>query len=248
MSMCDDRSPNEPSTKARKRRRGYAAAGVAGLMVVAGGGYLIAADDDETATQQAGTVAPVVVPASEVPTPTFPATTATGGQTATADSVPSEPARSLAVADQAPAATPKNDKVRKKIEAARSKAAAEGHPLQRPLTAPPGVAAERLDSYREERRDLAGGGVLQVFSAKGNLSGQRQMLWAADDGESEGAARCTQNFRFSRNAEPAVRPTMLLCWRITDGRSVVVLSTAREGSPSRRQSVDALTKRWNRLG
>jgi hypothetical protein len=136
------------------------------------------------------------------------------------------------------------DKVRKDIEEARAKAARDGHALQRPLSVAPQAAAAEVT---EETRALPGGGTMRVISAKGDLSGRREMLWAADDGKKVGEADCTRTFRFSRDEPGRVRPTMLLCWRISGKRSVVVLSVTRQGSPSAKQAVKVLNTRWNRL-
>ncbi len=256
MIVRDDGRPDANGDRNRKRR--LAVAGATGLAVVAGAGaILLTTRTDDPAPPDLGAVAPIVATPSATTAPSpaassgmpSPASSADGEQMATADSVPDQKTKSAAPkasASTAKAAT--NDEVRKKIEAARSKAAADGHPVQRPLTASTGVAAESLDSYMEKSRKLDDGGVLRIFSAKGDLSNQREMLWAADSGEASGDARCTQKFRFAQNAEPAVRPSMLLCWRITSKRSVVVLAIAKKGSPSAPQTVAALDTEWTRIG
>jgi hypothetical protein len=89
---------------------------------------------------------------------------------------------------------------------------------------------------------------MRIMTAKGDLSGQREMLWAADGGKPVGDARCTQKFHFSANGEAAVRPTMLLCWRTSAARSVVVLSIAKQGRPSQAASVAMIGRQWDSLG
>lgn len=246
MSVRDD-GLDDLRADARKRRQ-WIVTGAALIAVVGPGAYLIADRDDAAVTrgpaalEQVGTAAPSTsvssMPAKAGPRATAPVNTrvAPTGHTKVAPPPASKP-RTVAPT-----------KARERIQAARSKAAADGHPLQRPLTPPPGVAATGLKSYTERTRNLGNGNILRIVSAKGNLSGQREMLWAADDGKSAGSSRCTQNFRFAANAEPAVRPTMLLCWRISDERSVVVLATAKSGNPSVEQSVQVLEAQWVRLG
>jgi len=135
--------------------------------------------------------------------------------------------------------------VRKQIMAAREKAAKDGIPLQRPLTAPK-LQVHDASSYAEESRPLPGGGTMRIMSARYDLSGQKEMLWAADQGSRHGDVRCTQNFHFSSTGKAAVRPTMLLCWRTSAARSVVVLTVAKK--PSAADSAGVIDQRWNQLG
>ncbi|MCY1145361.1 hypothetical protein OWR29_45795 [Actinoplanes sp. Pm04-4] len=252
MSIRDDETSGANGD--RDRRRKLAVTGAAGLAVVAGVGTVLLINRDDPAPPDLGAAAPIVAESSasdSTPPPTSPAPpspSASAGPMAKADAVPAE---TTPAASKTPAATTQattDEKTRKKIEAARSKAAAAGFPVQRPLTPAPGVAVENLASYRTQSRTLASGGMMRIYSAKGDLSNQREMLWAADEGEPAGDARCTQKFRFAQNATPAVRPSMLLCWRITDSRSVVVLTTAKKGTPSIPQSVKAIDTQWNKVG
>ena len=99
----------------------------------------------------------------------------------------------------------------------------------------------------EETRPLADGGTMRVISARYDLSGRPEMLWAADDGTPAGSARCTQNFRFAQGQKPAVRKNMLLCWRNTTDRSVVVLAVSHTGAPNNAQVLNVLDTQWDRL-
>jgi hypothetical protein len=139
--------------------------------------------------------------------------------------------------------------VRAEVDAARSRAAKAGQPLQRPLTASasPKIGAAEADSLVEEERPLPDGGTLRISSARYDLSGQGRMLWAADSGTAAGAARCTQNFRFAQGQRPAVRKNMLLCWRNTADRSVVVLAVTRADPPNTAQVLNVLDTQWDRL-
>ena len=55
---------------------------------------------------------------------------------------------------------------------------------------------------------------LRIVSARGDLTGQRELKWAADAGHLVGTARCTKNFRIGTQPSASVKPTMLLCWRL----------------------------------
>ena len=229
------------SAGGRKRRRTMAVAGAAGLAAVVGVGAALLATRDDAEPQDTG----AMVATSRVPT----APTAQIDAVPGAEVAPPGPSRAAVPRTPAPRpATQMPERVRKEIEQAREKAARDGYPLQRPLTTPPGMAAQNTESYTEQTRPLIDGGTMRIISARYDLSGQREMLWAADQGKPAGAARCTQNFRFAQNDKPAVRPTMLLCWRITDDRSVVVLSVAPNGRPAQTQTLNALDTQWDRLG
>jgi hypothetical protein len=217
--------------------RKIAIGATAALAVVIGGGaYALGTRDDDTVTQVTTADAPLVTPASAAPGP----------------SAAPFGTRSKAAVKRSPSAgrtSPDPAQVRREIEAARSTAAKDGYPLQRPLSAAPQprIGAEDARTYVEETRPLPDGGTMRIMSARYDLSGQREMLWAADTGTEAGAARCTQNFRFARGQTPRVRKTMLLCWRNTADRSVVVLAVARTDAPDTTQVLNVLDTQWNRL-
>jgi hypothetical protein len=136
------------------------------------------------------------------------------------------------------------ESVREQIEAARAKAAKDGFPLQRGLTA----AADSVTGPVKERTERVGKGSVRVVSAGYDLTGQRELLWAADDGRKVGDADCTQTFRFSNNMTPRERPNMLLCWRTSAERSVVTVAVQPEGRPSSEGTVKILEREWAKLG
>jgi hypothetical protein len=89
---------------------------------------------------------------------------------------------------------------------------------------------------------------MRVTSARGDLTGQREMALVGDEGRPVGEARCTQTFRFSPDLPPSKKPTMLLCWRITKSKSVYVITTKPNGTPSEPETVTMLNKEWSKLG
>ncbi|MCW2506382.1 MAG: hypothetical protein JWO79_4666 [Actinomycetia bacterium] len=91
------------------------------------------------------------------------------------------------------------------------------------------------------------GNYLKVVSAHTNLSGQKELAWAADDGHAVGAARCTQKFAFSNQSTPAVKPTLLVCWRTTADRSAYTVAVVRSGRPSEQRSATMLNEAWTKL-
>jgi hypothetical protein len=88
---------------------------------------------------------------------------------------------------------------------------------------------------------------MRVVTARYDLTGRRELSWAADDGEPVGDVHCTQNFRFADGGAARERPTMLLCWHTSAGKSVVTIAVTKEGRPSKSVSAAAVDKAWSAL-
>jgi len=97
-------------------------------------------------------------------------------------------------------------------------------------------------TIKQDRRTL------RVISAYGDLTGQRELAWAADTGHPVGAARCTQNFRFNPGSKVGERPTMLLCWRTSATKSVATIAVDLTHRPSEAESVATIDEVWRRMG
>jgi hypothetical protein len=89
---------------------------------------------------------------------------------------------------------------------------------------------------------------MRIRTARYDLAGQYELAWAADDGERVGNARCTQNLRLAGAGVARERPTMLLCWHTSAGKSVITLATTRQGRPSKPTSAATVDEQWARLG
>jgi hypothetical protein len=89
---------------------------------------------------------------------------------------------------------------------------------------------------------------MRVVSARANLTGQRELAWAADTGHPVGDARCTQNFQFTASSAPRVRPTLLLCWRIGGTRTVYTVAVDVDHRPSETASVATIDRVWAGMG
>jgi len=222
------------------RRRKQVVLGVVGLAAVLGAGaYVITAQvmDHRSATTTSDTaaLAPMVGAAPETPTEA-PAASATASP-----SVTSSPSAAPPSTTPSPSrGTSVDDEIRK----AREKAAKDGYPLQRALTAAPHAESGPVSERSEPRPD----GSLRIITAKFDLSGQRELLWAADRGEAVGDSHCTQNFHFSHNTKPAIRPNLLLCWRTSAERSVATVLVDQKGKPSIAESVQIIDREWAKLG
>jgi hypothetical protein len=88
---------------------------------------------------------------------------------------------------------------------------------------------------------------LRVVSARGDLTGSRELLWVADGGHPVGTARCSQKFRFAPSNEVTEKPTLLVCWRTSATRSVYTVAVNLDGRPSEKASVATIDKVWAEL-
>jgi hypothetical protein len=103
------------------------------------------------------------------------------------------------------------------------------------------VTIKDTGNVQENRRSM------RVVSAKGDLTGQRELAWPADEGTKVGDARCTQNFQFNAQSAPGIRPTLMICWRTSKDKSVYTVAVDVANKPSAQNSVAVLDREWNSL-
>jgi hypothetical protein len=116
-----------------------------------------------------------------------------------------------------------------------------------PLTLPPSIAGlapqastddltQTPDWQAQAKRAGGGSAVLartygkggrersvRLVAARTNLTGALDLAWAADEGTLVGDVHCTNNVVLGRGAQPRVRPTMMLCWKVSTSASVYSL-------------------------
>ncbi|MEU8813363.1 hypothetical protein [Actinoplanes sp. NPDC048796] len=246
MTIDDDRLGDDGVEKSPKRHRKLAV-GAAGLAVVLGGGaYLVATQATEN-TETSG-VGAIGAPATVAPAPASPSPQPTPSPSATSALPSAAPSPASASPSRKPVAAKSTkpvvkSEVKREIQKAREAAEKEGHPVRRGLS-----AAGTTKVAASQRTETTADGTMRVITAKGDLTGQNELLWAADKGEKVGTARCTQRFRFSAGDPGRERPSMLLCWRTSEGRSVVTVAVAKKGRPSPATSVATINREWSKLG
>ena len=212
--------------------------GVVGLAVLGGGAFLVTerlTSDAPVVATETGALAP---PATEDQTPS-PA----GSSPSAAAAIGSAPKPSASVS-----LTPKTlAEILKKARSANAEAGTEVRRPLPPLNAAPAVAQDKLTITRSGslKED---GATLEVVSARQDLTGQRELAWAADQGQPVGDVRCTQNFRFSAGAPATEKPTLLECWLLSADRSVFTIAVTAKGRPSMAASAAAIHQRWATLG
>lgn len=223
----------------RNRRRKQTVAAVAGLAVVLGGGAYLLTDHltgDDQVVKDTGALAPLA--------PSAPATSA---PSVSSSSAAASPSKSTGRSAPATTTTPRPKTTAERIAAARAAAAKATNQVRRPLPPNGNVAVSEKVSVTNTGNLKKDGATLRVVSARADLTGVRELAWAADDGVPVGDARCTQNFHFS-NAPAAEKPTLLLCWRTSPSKSVYTIAVTLKGRPSTETSVAAIDKQWDKLG
>lgn len=240
--MAQEHESGSATTSAStRRRRRQVAAGIVGLAVLGGGSFLITqqlAADDETVVRDPGALAPLA-PATEI-SPLVTTAPASAEPSETASSPPS--AKPTSTANPSRSLTPEE-----RVAKARAEASKDGIPLQRPLV-PTGEAAAAAGPVDVRNTgSLAKGGTMRIVTARYDLTGQREQAWAADDGEVVGSSRCTQNVHFTNDSEPRERPTMLVCWRTSQNKSVVTVAVVKQGRPDATKSVAVIDGEWAKL-
>ena len=234
---------NAEHDRPRLRRRKQAIAGAVGLAAVLGGGAFLvtdrfAGDADTVATELAAP--PAVVPSAG---PASGPGRAAPSSAAAPGSVPASPAARSAAA---PAPTTTKPKTRAQMIEEAKGTAAKSDNVRRPN--PPKIVPADAKVTVTQSGSMAEGGTLKVVSARADLTGQRELGIVADEGRAVGDARCTQNVRFSAGAPAQEKPTLMICWRTSAGRSVYTVAAVPSGRPSAEKSVVALNRQWAKLG
>jgi hypothetical protein len=251
MTMNDDRPGDDgdrtapPDLIHPKRSRGRTIASVAGIAAVLGAGsYLTTSlimnhNDGETQDVAAiGTLDP-----QETPAP-MPAVSGSDGAS------PGTPASGKTTAGQAANAEPSFEEPAERVRKAREAAAKDGVKITRPLPAkenPAGAAAAAaakevvIGSAKE-------GGTMRIVTVRGDLAGQREIGWVAGGIKKHGKAECSQRFKLYNEQEPKTRPSLLVCWRTSANRSVIVVDTKIGGRPPIEKSLAVIDREWRKLG
>ncbi|GIF17762.1 hypothetical protein BJ973_009273 [Actinoplanes tereljensis] len=225
------------------QRRKQLAVGVVGLGAVLGAGaYVVTAQiiDHRNSTVTTDAAGPTVTSTGEadafVPeTPSPSASPAASAVVATKSAVK----HSISPAASASMPMLPADEIR----AAREAAERAGAPVQPALT-----AAGEEPSLVTEREERLPNGTLRIITARFDLTGHRELLWAANGGRPVGDAECTQDLHFSENAKPARQPNLLLCWRTSATKSVATILVDHGGHPSTATSVKVIDREWASLG
>lgn len=219
MSNGDDGSVYRSAMPERiKRRRRRIVVGAVGLAAVLGAGAFVVTDQLTGSDDRRE-------PAAIAPvTPTADATTPTS-PAATSGSPPAP------------------------VKSTRSAARQRTSPSPSPSpSVPQATGLSVAEAPVAERNVRTADGIVRVVSAKSDLTGHRDLRMVGDEGIPVGEARCTQHLKVNNDTKVHVVPTMLLCWRTSEARSVVTVAISNKGRPSTSRSVTLLDSEWAKLG
>ncbi|GLY06029.1 hypothetical protein [Actinoplanes sp. NBRC 101535] len=209
------------------------AVGAAGLAVVLGGGaYLISSQSDDDTTAQ--DVRVLATSAAAVPSASPPES---------AGASPTKEPKETRKAEETPEPVP--SEAASAIDEARRKMAEDGVKVDRPVA--PKVSATADDVKMTTKGSLDGGGIVRVYTAHGDLTGQKELAYVAGGIKEHRDVPCSQTFKFATNPKPAKKDNMLMCWRTTATKSVVAIVVDPEGKPSRDKAVDIVEKNWRSM-
>jgi hypothetical protein len=227
------------SARQRRRRRRKIGSAVAAAALVLGAGAYAATT---WAMNRESTVTGLPVTAPSVGTTTQPTPKSTPAPRPTSSPALVTPPRTISAAKRSwrpspvpsPSA-PTDDEL----------AATQVSRLLQPRPPGPGVAAAAMTPTVMRNEATADGTLLRIVSARDNLREQWNQLGAADAGELVGTARCTQNFKVDGAPLPQNRPGLVLCWRFTPVKSVIVIATRVTGRPTPATAEAAIAREWD---
>ena len=229
------------STRQRRRRRRKIGTAVAGAALVLGGGTYAATTwylgRESTVSGIAPIVTPSLVPATPFAAPqSAPVEPSLGPPTAAPPPGTISAARRSWLPSPVPSPSAPTDDQLASTQIGR---------LVQPRAG--GMAA--ADTGATVRNEITPSGAqARVVSARYDLTSRWQQLGAADDGQPVGAARCTQNFKVDSAPLPQNRPGLLLCWRMSPFKSVVVIATRTDGRPLPAEGEAVIAREWASMG
>jgi hypothetical protein len=230
--------PDDSAVGRRNRRRKQVIAGAAGLTVLGAGALLVTFQVDDQAgreTRDPAALAPIVTAS------VHPIASATASSSVAPSALASPSVKASA------AALSRTD--RERVKAARSAAAKASGKVRRPLASQNGgatvaaadIKSTVIGSLQQNKQEL------RLYSARQDLTGQKELAWVTDDYDKVGNANCTNKIRLSQDVKPRARPTLLICWRTSETKSVYTVAVKIDGRPSKAKSIAAINKEWARL-
>ncbi|MEV0900320.1 hypothetical protein [Actinoplanes sp. NPDC049802] len=233
-SLYASATADTPQRAARRRKQVFAAiAGAAAVLT--GAGFLATQlmNESQPTLPEPAALAPQTTPAS--------AGVSAAGISPSDARTPGKSTKRAAPAERSPAPTPAAGGPGSPGADAARASAAIGDLRDRLGLGATGVA---------ERTERLGDGTVRIVTARRDLTGDRELVLAGDDGTEVGdGVRCTTDVRRGTIiSSEAPSPATLLCWRTSAERSVITMATAPDGEPSTADSVELIQREWERLG
>lgn len=218
------------------------AIGVTALAALLGAGAYIITDHVTQNRAEPAEVGALAVPDASA----MPETVAASGSAGASSAAPQPSGSASAGASASASAEVISPEVLKSIEAAREQMRKEGVEIQRPVV--PKATTTAADIQMTTKGSLKEGGIVRMITARGDLTGQRELAYVAGGVAKHRNVPCTQTFKFSTNPAPAKRANLLMCWRTSAKKSVIAMVVDPKGHPSRDKAVDAIAEKWRSMG
>ena len=226
----------------RNQRRKQAIVGATGAAAVLAGVAFLAVqlnDSDQESLPEPAAMAPQTT-ATSAPAVAADATSAAASVAPSVTRTSKVP-KPAATVERSPSPTPSRTRAATP-DAAESPALGAVKDLRSKLPLPrdAGAVNERTEALRN--------GTIRIVTAKRDLTGQRELLLAGDDGKDVGnGVTCTSDVKINAAVPEVQQPTMLLCWRTSKSRSVVTMAVIPKGDPPTEASAEIIDKEWAEL-
>jgi hypothetical protein len=250
MTMNDDRPGDDgthtapPALIHPKRKRSRAIASIAGIASVLGAGSYLTTS--LIMGNNGGDAQDVTAVGTLDPRGTAEPNSSMSGSNGAS---PGTPANGKTQAGQAANPEPSFEEPVERVKKAREAAARDGVKITRPLPVKENLAgAAAAAAAKEETIGSAKeGGTMRIITVRGDLTGQREIGWVAGGVKRHGKVDCSQQFKLYNEQKPKERPSLLVCWRTSAERSVIVVDTKIGGRPTVEKSVAVIDREWRKL-
>lgn len=234
MANEEQSQPTQDTNPVRRgRRRKQALVAAAGAAVAISGAAFFAAGHSSE-NQQAGHSEPLASPS------------------ASASPTAEQLGRIAAASDKEAKGKPEVSlppEAKERVDAARKAAAKDGVKITHPLPAQndPARLAALADAKEVTVGSAKTGGAMRIVTFHGDLSGEREIGWVAGGITKHGPVSCSQRFKLYNEQKPTERPSLLVCWRTSEKRSVIVTNTKLGGRPDVGKSLEVIDREWRKL-
>jgi hypothetical protein len=228
-----------------KRNRSKTIASIAGIAAVLGAGsYLtttLIMNNNSGETQDVAAVRALDPQGPAAPGP------AASGSDGTS---PGKAGGGKTVGGQAANPEPSFEEPSERVRKAREAAQKDGVKITRPLPVKdnPAGAAAAAAAKEQIIGSAKEGGTMRIVTVRGDLAGQREIGWVAGGIKKHGKVECSQRFKLYNEQKPKTRPSLLVCWRTSADRSVIVVDTKIGGRPAVAKSLSVIDREWRKLG
>lgn len=86
---------------------------------------------------------------------------------------------------------------------------------------------------------------VKVVIGRTDLTKKLDLAWVVDKGKKQGDASCSQKLKLTKDTEPRVRPTVMLCWRTSEHLSAYALIIDLDKNPTAKEGAAYVQQAWD---